>query len=356
MKILITGVCGFVGSSLAISLLNNLPDLQIHGLDNFIRAGSEENRITLQKLGIKLYHCDLRMASDFESLPPVDWIIDAAAIPSVLSGVDGNISSRQLVEHNLLGTINILEYCKRSRSGFILLSSSRVYSIAKLAQIALDVSGRTFKLKGDKKYPLGLSTSGVNESFSTSPPISLYGSSKLTSEIMALEYGQTYNFPVWINRCGVLAGAGQFCRGDQGIFSYWINSWLHRSPLAYIGFGGHGYQVRDCLHPRDLVPLLVQQMNSDRNLSPQLFNIGGGTANAISLAELSAWCSDRFGAHDIIQSTENRRFDVPWLIMDTKLAKDVWQWQPQTPLNDILEEIALHAEKHPHWLELSRFS
>ena len=100
--------------------------------------------------------------------------------------------------------------------------------------------------------------------------MSLYGATKLASEQLALEYGGAYGFPVWINRCGVLAGAGQFGRPDQGIFTYWINSWLRRRALGYTGFGGQGYQVRDCLHPADLVPLLERQivsMNNDHRAS-----------------------------------------------------------------------------------------
>jgi CDP-paratose 2-epimerase len=85
----------------------------LFGLDNFIRPGSEENRRHLQRLGVKLMHGDIRCASDFETLPPVDWVIDTSANPSVLAGTDGQTSSRQLIEHNLLGSINILEYCKR---------------------------------------------------------------------------------------------------------------------------------------------------------------------------------------------------------------------------------------------------
>jgi CDP-paratose 2-epimerase len=129
MKILITGICGFVGSSLAKSWLETAPGLTVYGLDNFIRPGSEANRLTLQKLGVRLFHGDIRFPSDFETLPPVDWVIDASASASVLAGVDGRTSSRQLIEHNLLGTVNILEYCRRHSAGFILLSTSQVYSI-----------------------------------------------------------------------------------------------------------------------------------------------------------------------------------------------------------------------------------
>jgi CDP-paratose 2-epimerase len=353
MKILITGICGFVGSSIARSWLAAVPGLTIYGLDNFIRPGSEHNRNELQKLGVRLFHGDIRSASDFETLPPVDWVIDAAANPSVLAGVDGQTSSRQLVEHNLLGTVNILEYCKRHGAGFILLSTSRVYSIAPLVEVAVEPVGAAFRLARGQTLPPGLSAAGVSEDFSMTPPISLYGSTKHASEMLALEYGETFDFPVWINRCGVLAGAGQFGRADQGIFAFWINAWLRRRPLAYIGFGGKGYQVRDCLHPRDLIPLLRQQTAPGATAPTRVINLGGGESHAMSLAELSNWCEARFGTHPVAGKPEMRRFDIPWLIMDSAKAGEVWGWQPQTPLNAILEEIALHAEEHPDWLQLS---
>jgi CDP-paratose 2-epimerase len=328
----------------------------VYGLDNFIRPGSEYNRIRLQKLGVKLFHGDIRMASDFESLPPVDWVIDAAASPSVLAGVDGHVSSRQLVEHNLLGTINVLEYCKRCGAGFILLSSSRVYSIAMLSQLEVVVANNAFCLAKGQILPSGISFLGIRESFDTHTPISLYGSTKLASEILALEYGETCGFPVWVNRCGVLAGAGQFGRADQGIFSYWINAWLQRRPLKYIGFGGFGHQVRDCLHPRDLIGLIKKQMLVDSAAHNRIFNIGGGTVNALSLSQLSAWCSERYGGHNVCSDGDVRRFDIPWLVMDSSLARDVWNWKPETPVLDILAEIAHHAELNPDWLELSELA
>lgn len=353
MKLLITGICGFVGSTLAQAWMDAVDNITIYGLDNFVRPGSENNRNHLQKLGIKLFYGDIRMASDFDALPSVDWVIDAAANPSVLAGVDGTTSSRQLIEHNLLGTINILEYCKRHHAGFILLSTSRVYSIAHLAAMEVETVGRAFRLEKEQQLPIGISPAGVREDFSTAPPISLYGGSKLASEVLAMEYGESFDFPVWINRCGVMAGAGQFGRADQGIFAYWINAWLKRHPISYIGFGGNGYQVRDCFHPRDLVSLLQKQTSTSTAKITRLLNLGGGPENAMSLANLSDWCANRFGSHTVGKITEARRFDIPWLIMDYSLAAAVWGWQPQTSLNTILDEIAHHAQQNPNWLEMS---
>ncbi len=351
MRVLITGFCGFVGQTLARALLEVRPGLEVVGLDNLIRPGSEQNRAALTGLGAKLIHADVRQPSDLEALAAVDWVIDAAANASVLAGVSGPLTSRQLVEHNLLGTVNLLEYCKRHRAGFILLSTSRVYSIAPLANLATEVVQQAFRPQADQAWPEGCSAEGVNERFSTRPPLSLYGSTKSASETLALEYGAAFGFPVWINRCGVLAGAGQLGRADQGIFSFWIHSYARRRPLRYIGFDGQGCQVRDALHPRDLVPVLLRQMTEAVQTPEAPLNFGGGRENSMSLAQLSDWCANRFGPHPIESDPRSRAFDIPWMVMDCRAAQDRWGWRPQTALAALLEEIARHAEQNPDWLE-----
>src|SRR4051812_7600103 len=137
MRILITGVCGFVGSSLAKWLRKHKPSVNVVGFDSFIRAGSETNREPLKALGVRVETGDVRNAADFEKFSDVDWVIDAAANPSVLAGVDGRTSSRELVDHNLLGTLNVVEFCKRAKAGLILLSTSRVYSIQSFRALPL---------------------------------------------------------------------------------------------------------------------------------------------------------------------------------------------------------------------------
>ena len=159
-----------------------------------------------------------------------------------------------------------------------------------------------------------------------------------------------------INGVGsVLAGAGQFARPDQGIFAYWIHSWRARRPLKYLGFAGTGRQVRDCLHPRDLLPLLDAQMgetvDTTRN---RVQNVSGGLTSACSLRQCSDWCTERFGPHEVESSLETRMYDVPWLVLDSHLAYRQWHWTPETSLGSIFEEIARHAEMYPDWLERSQ--
>jgi CDP-paratose 2-epimerase len=73
----------------------------------------------------------------------------------------------------------------------------------------------------------------------------------------------------------------------------------------------------------------------------------------MSLAELTAWCDERFGPHAVGSRPHPRPFDVPWLVMDCARARETWDWQPTTRLPDLLDGIADHARRHPDWLALS---
>ena len=143
------------------------------------------------------------------------------------------------------------------------------------------------------------------------------------------EYGEAFGLPIWINRCGVLAGAGQFGRPDQGIFAFWLNSYLRRRPLKYIGFDVQGHQVRDCLHPRDVAALVWKQMQSPDRQVERVQNVGGGVASAMSLAQLSSWCAARFGKRAVGRDSTSRPYDVPWMVLDSASAKRQWDWQPK---------------------------
>ena len=353
MKILVTGACGFVGSTLIRRWIEDGVHTLI-GLDNLGRPGSERNRGALRALGVPIRHGDIRLPSDFETLPAVDVVVDTAANPTVLAGVDGQTSGRQLVEHNLIGTVNVLEYCRQHGAALVILSTSRVYSIRPLAALRVRVNQEAFEPDPDAALPAGMSAQGVRECFPTAAPVSLYGATKLAAEQLALEYGSTYGFPVWVNRCGVLAGAGQFGRADQGIFAYWVNSWLRNRPLSYLGFGGQGHQVRDCLHPADMIPLIERQIASTDDSRPRLINVGGGVASARSLAQLSTWCRARLGDRQVKPELQERQFDIPWMVLDASAARAAWDWIPARTTEDILDEILEHAVKHPDWLDVSR--
>ena len=351
MKVLVSGICGFVGSELALGLRR--AGHEVCGFDNFSRPGSELNRPRIEAAGVEFFRGDARYEKDLEGVHGFDWVIDAAANPSVLAGVDGKTGSRELLEHNLWGTVNLLEFCKRESAGLILLSTSRVYSIDVLRTLPLAERGGAFVL--DEELPAA-GPRGLTENFPTSAPISLYGASKLASEQVALEYGDAFGFPVWVNRCGVLAGAGQFGKPDQGIFSYWIHSWAAGAPLKYIGFGGSGHQVRDCLHPHDLLELVLKQMAA--GMAPgggkcRIVNVSGGVQSAMSLRQLSDWCASEFGPREVAADLSPRPFDLPWVVLDPAKAAELWDWRPGKSTQDICAEIAGRARRRPDWLAIS---
>lgn len=353
MKVFITGICGFVGNATATWLRHNDSTIEVAGLDNFLRPGSETNRLRLKALGVTVHHGDVRQPSDFEDLPAADWVIDAAANPSVLAGVDGVTSTRRLTEHNLFGTINVLEYCKRTRAGLILLSTSRVYSISVLSSLPMIVREEAFCLNDKSALPSGVSQRGIDTAFSTSSPVSLYGSTKLASEILAMEYAESFHTPFWINRCAVLGGGGQFGTAEQGVFSYWIHAYSRKRPLRYIGFNGTGHQVRDVLHPDDLAALILAQVKNTGAGRNRVLNVGGGPDNAISLAQLSAWCSKQFGEHKVSADPTPRPFDIPWFVTNNAQATQQFNWRPRRTLASILDEIAKHAKDNPSWLDMT---
>ncbi|NVJ86001.1 MAG: NAD-dependent epimerase/dehydratase family protein [Algoriphagus sp.] len=343
-KILITGIAGFVGSRLATFFKEHDSSIQIIGIDNLSRRGSETNLHLLKQLGCTFVHGDIRSKEDIEELPKVDWVIDCAAIPTVTAGLLGG--TRQMIDHNLTGTLNLLEKCRRDTSGFIILSTSRVYSIPALASLPLEEGDTRYQLSVDKGL-VGCSSRGIDHNFSTQAPVSLYGATKLASETMALEYGEAFGFPVWINRCGVIAGAGQFGKIDQGIFSFWIYQWLLKKPLAYIGFGGTGKQVRDFFSPQDLAQLLLKQIKDPNRKVPKILNVGGGLDSSMSLFELSQFCREHLN-HDIElgRVPETRSFDIPWYVTDNTLVSQYWGWQPMESKESLLQSIMEYAREN----------
>ena len=153
---------------------------------------------------------------------------------------------------NLFGTFNVLKKCLSDRANIIFLSSSRVYSIEKLNEIVKNLNIKK-PLKIKKK---------INERFETQKPSSLYGFTKLASEKLIKEFFFKNNLKYIINRFGVIAGPWQFGKQDQGFIPLWVATHLFKKKLFYIGFGGHGNQVRDVIHIDDVCEIVSLQIKS----------------------------------------------------------------------------------------------
>jgi CDP-paratose 2-epimerase len=170
---------------------------------------------------------------------------------------------------------------------------------------------------------------------------------------MALEYAAAFGFPLWIDRCGVIAGPGQFGRIDQGVFSYWIYQWQRGKPLAYIGFGGEGRQVRDFIAPKDLNRLLEMQLRNPDRAAPRIVNVGGGPDRSMSLWELSSFCQQTMGPAPLLTAVpETRPYDIPYFVTDSAVAERAWDWRPEEQRDRTLESIVRWARDHRDLLDL----
>jgi len=163
----------------------------------------------------------------------------------------------------------------------------------------------------------------------------------LASELLIQEYADTYGLKAVINRCGVIAGPGQFGKVDQGVVSLWVANHYFGVPLKYTGFGGNGKQVRDVLHPSDLVDLLRRQLEEPTCWNCELFNIGGGRDVSVSLKEMTDLCREIVGRDVVVDGVEETaRVDIPIYITDYGKAGDVFDWKPLTNVRTIISETA----------------
>jgi CDP-paratose 2-epimerase len=337
LRILITGGAGFVGSNLAL-LMTERRGGEVVAFDNLRRRGSELALPRLRAGGVGFVHGDIRNPQDLDELPAADLVIECSAEPSVHAGYAG--SPRYLLDTNLFGTISCLDYARRYRSRLIFLSTSRVYSIAALRALPLQRTGRRFVLERAAQGP-GWSEHGIAENFPTTGPRSLYGASKLASELLIEEYNAAYGLEAIVNRCGVLTGPWQMGKVDQGFFVFWAARHVYGGALAYSGFGGGGHQVRDVLHIADLFDLICRQIDSFENYSGRTYNVGGGPALSVSLAELTALCAARTGrCLELGSDPATRPADIPYYVTDNTAVAEAAGWAPTRSVEAILDEVA----------------
>ena len=339
MRILITGGAGFVGGALARSFLLKSPQNTVVLFDNLRRRGSEWNLSGLLAAGAQFVHGDVRNPADLDALEGnFDLLIEASAEPSVHAGIGS--SPRYVLDTNMTGALNCLEFARERCGGLVFLSSSRIYSLAPLRDLPLVEAGTRLDIPEKNGGLIGLSTRGIAEEFPCDGPRSYYGASKLAAELLCQEYAAHTQLPVVINRCGVIAGPGQFGKTDQGVFTLWVARHCNGRALKYTGFGGKGLQVRDLLHPDDLADLIHRQIDAWGLVSGHTFNVGGGRAGSVSLREFTRICQEVTGREvPIEEDPSTNPVDVPWYISDHQRISALLGWKPQRTPRDIVTDV-----------------
>jgi CDP-paratose 2-epimerase len=336
-RLLITGGAGFVGSNLAVSLAGRHPEWEVLALDNLYRRGSELNLPRLEAAGVGFVEGDVREPGDLDRLPRCEALIECSAEPSVMSGVDGDTS--YLLHTNLTGAYNCLELARRDGAFLVFLSTSRVYPVAPQAALRLREEETRFELLDEQDVP-GVSARGISEDFPLTGARTLYGTTKLAAELLIEEYRAAFGLRAAVDRCGVIAGPWQMGKVDQGVFTHWMLAHRFGRPLAYIGFGGGGKQVRDLLHVEDLVDLVERQLLDPEGWGGRTVNVGGGRECSLSLRETTEACRELTGNEVPIEPVaETRAGDVPVYISDCAKLFGLDEWRPMRSARDVLADI-----------------
>ncbi len=326
-KILITGGCGFVGSNLSEKLHKS--GYKIITIDNFSRKGSALNYRRIKKIGIKNYKIDISNQNQLKKVAKSDLIIHCCAETSVEVSKN-NIN--KFFNTNLIGTLNILEKCKRDKSDIIFLSSSRVYSLSALNKII----HKRYIYKEIKIRKT------IDIKFDTLEPKTFYGYSKFASEQLIKEYCYLNKTKYIINRCGVISGPWQFGKTDQGFVSLWVWKFINKKKISYIGFGGFGHQVRDILHVDDLCDLVILQIKKINAINNLTLSVGGGLKNSISIFKLTEICKKIINNKVYIKRvSKTSNYDIPYFVSSIKKVKKIYGWKPKKKISEIVKDIFL---------------
>jgi CDP-paratose 2-epimerase len=335
--VLITGGAGFIGASLALELAARHADWEIVALDNLHRRGAELNLHRLREGGVRFLHGDVREPEDLRAAGHFDALLECSAEPAATAGVDG--ATGFMMRTNLLGAYHCLEAAAENHAQVVFLSTSRVYPVAAINALRYRETDTRFELLDEQVLP-GASAMGVAEGFPMQGARTLYGASKLAAELLITEYAEAFGLSSVVNRCGVIAGPWQMGKVDQGVFTHWMLSFYFKRPLSYLGFGGHGKQVRDLLHVADLADLVDDQMLRPDHWAGAIVNVGGGARGSLSLCETSTLCEQITGNRCVVAAgDESRAGDVRTYISDCRALSRLSEWAPRRSPPQILDDI-----------------
>jgi CDP-paratose 2-epimerase len=332
----VTGGAGFVGASLAQRIVRDFAGCRVIAFDNLSRRGSELNLPRLAEAGVPCVRGDVRNFEDLDALPDFDVLIDCAAEPAVAAGTGGDPTP--VLRTNIVGTMHCLEAARRRDAAMMFLSTSRVYPIRLLNDLAFNEGETRFTWRADQELT-GWSSAGVGEDVPLAGARSLYGTAKLAGEHLAAEYLFNYGMPTITNRCGVIAGPWQMGKVDQGFVCHWVLRHALQQPLDYIGFGGQGKQARDVLHIDDLCDLVVQQLADRSTWQAQTYCVGGGVECSTSLLELTEICRRITGnSIEIGSRPETSPLDIRIIIMDSAKIAAEYGWRPKRSIEQVVED------------------
>lgn len=333
-EVLVTGGAGFIGSHVAeyyakqghnVTVYDNLSRVKtLKTADKSETAVMYNWNYLKQFKNVTLLRKDVRDQKDIEeAAKDADIIVHAAAQVAVTTSVD---DPRQDFETNAMGTLNVLEAARKSikSPAIVYCSTNKVYG-ENVNDLPLIEDESRYRFKDIQ---------GVSEDLS----IDLcehtpYGCSKLTGDLYMQDYSRLYDLNAGIFRMSCIYGTRQFGNEDQGWIAHFVISTINGKPLTIYG---DGKQVRDVLYITDLIQAYDNFIQNSKKLSGQVFNMGGGPENTISLTELLNILQQETGKKSELNYSDWRPSDQKVYISDTSKAKEKLDWKPKvTPTKGI---------------------
>jgi CDP-paratose 2-epimerase len=318
MKVLITGGAGFLGSNLARKLIKSGASIVL--CDNLSRVGAEINldRLKVEFPLIKIYEVDISDAPSVIVKEKPDLIYHFAAQVAVTKSVISPISDFKI---NAEGTFNIARTAHEHNIPLIYASTNKVYG-NNVNNVPIKEHEKRYDFNGD------LGKKGINEDFQIDAKNHTpYGCSKLVGEIYVREFGGL------VNRFSCMYGENQFGIMDQGWVSYFIKQKLLGKEVTIFG---DGKQIRDLLYIEDVVELLIlegKKLLNEDDLKGEVFSVGGGYNNTISLLEL---CEK---LNITPKFADWRPSDQKVFYADISKAKKLLKWEPKISADEGIKKL-----------------
>jgi CDP-paratose 2-epimerase len=332
MKLLVTGGCGFLGSNLAAHAIAQ--GMEVCVFDSLYRHGAADNLAWLRTQGkFDFVHGDIRNANDVERTVRrfrPDQVFHLAGQVAMTTSIE---NPRMDFEVNALGTLNLLEAVRAHvpQAGVIYSSTNKVYG--DLEQYAY------------REDPTRYSCVDLPNGFDEKVPLdfhSPYGCSKGAADQYLLDYHRIHRLNTTVFRHSSMYGGRQFATADQGWIGWFCQvaaetkKGLRKEPFT---ISGNGKQVRDVLHARDMIALYFKAAERREQVAGQVFNIGGGIANSLSLLELFALLEEFLGIRLEYRQLPPRESDQRVFVANIGKASRVLDWTPQVSAREGVESM-----------------
>jgi len=327
--VLITGGCGFIGSNLADALADR--GTPVIALDSMVRPGARENAVWLRgRHGnlVEIRQGDIRDAEMVRScVGSASAVLHLAGQVAVTTSIDDPVDD---FEVNARGTLNVLEAVRTQNphAAVLFASTNKVYGRL-LSQSDVRREGERY-VPADVKYYRGIDESAPLDFHSP------YGCSKGAADQYVRDYARVFGLRSAVMRMSCIYGPRQFGTEDQGWIAHFFLQALRNEPITIFG---DGYQVRDALHVKDAAAAWLAVLDGIDSLAGEVFNLGGGPVNSISLRELLDVMSRMDRRPPDVRYRAWRAGDQPWYISDTARLQKGTSWRPRVAIGEGLHSL-----------------